>query len=108
MKVSEQARAAREAAWRLAAVPTGVKDRALAAVARALAAGAEGIVRGEREGPGGGGPAGAEGGPAQAAGLEPQKVAQLVAGVREVGRLPDPVGRGCWGASWTRASSWCR
>ncbi len=93
MKVIEQARRAREASWRLAAVPSGVKDRALAAVARALAANAGPILEENRKDLEEAGRQGLQGALAKRLALSPEKVGQLVAGVEEVARLPDPVGR---------------
>jgi glutamate-5-semialdehyde dehydrogenase len=93
MTVTEQAQAARRASYRLATLSTAVKDRALDLVARAIETHSRDIlaenVKDQQE--------------ARRQGLgealfkrlllSENKIAQMVASVRDVIRLPDPVGR---------------
>jgi len=93
MGVTEQAQAARRASYRLATLSTAVKDRALELVAKAIESHAREILaenlKDQQE--------------ARRQGLgealfkrlllSEDKIAQMVASVRDVIRLPDPVGR---------------
>jgi glutamate-5-semialdehyde dehydrogenase len=92
MTVREQAAAARKASFRLASASTQIKDQALEAVAAALDGARDEILEENRK----------DQERARAAGLKDSlfkrlvltdgKIEQIVASVRDVKRLPDPVG----------------
>jgi glutamate-5-semialdehyde dehydrogenase len=93
MSVSEQAKQARQAAYRLATAPSDLKNRALAAVARALRENAEAILRENRKDLEEARASGLKESLAGRLALSAGKIDQLAAGVQEVARLEDPVGR---------------
>ena len=93
MTVEEQARLARQASYRLAVLPTEVKDRALEAAARALEAHRQEILAENLKDQGEARRAGLKDALLKRLLLTEAKVAQMVESVREVARLPDPVGR---------------
>ncbi len=93
MTVKEQARLAREASWRMAAVETEAKNRALENAARALTGNVDAILEENRRDLEAARKGRLKDSLAKRLALSAEKVAQLAAGVREVARLPDPVGR---------------
>ena len=93
MNVEEQARLARQASYRLAVLPTGVKDRALEAAARALETHRQEILAENLKDQGEARRTGLKDALLKRLLLTEAKVAQMVESVREVARLPDPVGR---------------
>ena len=93
MTVEEQARLARQASYRLAVLPTEVKDRALEAAARALEAHRQEILAENLKDQGEARRTGLKDALLKRLLLTEAKVAQMVESVREVARLPDPVGR---------------
>jgi len=93
MNVEEQARLARQASYRLAVLPTGVKDRALEAAARALETHRQEILAENLKDQGEARRTGLKDALQKRLLLTEAKVAQMVESVREVARLPDPVGR---------------
>ena len=97
-RLFEQAKAAREAARRLAATRTAVKNEALLAMADALTAGDAGNFGGQRGGWGSGTAAGHENRLSRSA--APRCGAHQGHGRRAFAEaaLPDPVGEGVWSA----------
>ncbi len=93
MTVEEQARLARQASYRLAVLPTEVKDRALEAAARALEAHRQEILAENLKDQGEARRTGLKDALLKRLLLTEAKVVQMVESVREVARLPDPVGR---------------
>jgi glutamate-5-semialdehyde dehydrogenase len=93
MGVKEQAQQARRASYRLATAATGLKDRALLRIAQALEANAGGILRENLKDQERARRAKLKDALFKRLLLDEKKVAQIVASVREVIRLPDPVGR---------------
>ncbi len=93
MTVEEQARLARKASYRLAVLSTGVKDRALEAAARALEGQRREILARNLEDQEAARRSGLKEALLKRLILTEAKVGQMVESVREVVRLPDPVGR---------------
>jgi glutamate-5-semialdehyde dehydrogenase len=93
MGVREQAQAARQASYRLATLPTAVKDRALQAVARVLEEHRSEILAENRKDQDEARRSGLKDALLKRLVLTEGKVAQMAESVREVVRLPDPVGR---------------
>jgi len=87
--VGERARAA---ARTLAALPTATKDAALAAIADALEAGTDAILTANARDLERGREAGLDAALLDRLALNPERVAQMIAGVRQIQALPDPVG----------------
>ncbi len=93
MTAREQAEAARRAALRLATASTEIKNAALERVAAALAAGREEILAENQADCREAERSGLSGALLKRLALSPAKMDQIVESVRDVGRLPDPVGR---------------
>jgi glutamate-5-semialdehyde dehydrogenase len=93
MSVAEQAQSARQASYRLATLPTAVKDRALEAAARALEEHRAEILRENLADQEEARKTGLKDALLKRLVLSEAKVAQMAESVREVARLPDPVGR---------------
>ena len=93
MGVREQAQAARQASYRLATLPTAVKDRALQAVAQVLEEHRSEILAENRKDQDEARRSGLKDALLKRLVLTEGKVAQMSESVREVVRLPDPVGR---------------
>jgi glutamate-5-semialdehyde dehydrogenase len=93
MSVREQAQAARQASYRLATLATEVKDRALQAVARALEERRREILAENLKDQDEARRLGLKEALVKRLVLTEGKVAQMAESVREVVRLPDPVGR---------------
>ncbi len=93
MSVAEQAQSARQASYRLATLATAVKDRALEAAARALEAHRAEILTENLADQEEARKTGLKDALLKRLVLNEAKVAQMAESVREVARLPDPVGR---------------
>ena len=93
MRAEEQAASARRASFRLATLATGVKDRALEAAARALEGHRQEILAANLEDQEQARRQGLKDALLKRLVLTEGKIAQMVDSVREVIRLPDPVGR---------------
>lgn len=93
MGVKEQAQAARRASYRLAVAATTIKDRALARSAEALEANLERILKENLRDQEQARRTGLKEALLKRLVLDEKKIAQMVESVREVIRLPDPVGR---------------
>jgi glutamate-5-semialdehyde dehydrogenase len=93
MTVLEQAQAARQASYRLATASTELKDRALAAVADAIEANRAAILEANRADQEQARGAHLKDALLKRLALNESKVAQIVASVRDLLRLSDPVGR---------------
>ncbi len=87
--VGERARAA---ARTLAALPTAAKDAALAAIADALEADTDAILTANARDLERGREAGLDAALLDRLALNPERVAQMIEGVRQIQALPDPVG----------------
>jgi glutamate-5-semialdehyde dehydrogenase len=90
--VAEVCLAAREASRALAALPTGVKDAALLAIADALEARVPEILDANRRDMEAGREAGLDAALLDRLALDPGRVGAMAAGVRTIAALPDPVG----------------
>jgi glutamate-5-semialdehyde dehydrogenase len=90
--VAELCRAAREASRALAALPTGVKDAALLAIADALEARAPEILDANALDMATGREAGLDAALLDRLALDDGRVRSMAAGVRTIATLPDPVG----------------
>jgi len=93
MTVLEQAQAAKRASFRLAGASTELKDRALAAVADALDRNSERILEENRKDQEQAGKTGLKDSLFNRLVLTDKKIEQIVASVRDVERLDDPVGK---------------
>jgi glutamate-5-semialdehyde dehydrogenase len=93
MSIEAQAQRARKASYRLATLPAQLKDRALEAAARALAERGREILAENLEDQAEARRAGLKDALLKRLVLTEGKLAQLAESVREVARLPDPVGR---------------
>ncbi len=83
---------ARAAARTLAALPTAAKDAALAAIADALEADTDAILTANARDLERGREAGLDAALLDRLALNPERVAQMIEGVRQIEALPDPVG----------------
>jgi glutamate-5-semialdehyde dehydrogenase len=90
--VAELCRAAREASRALAALPTGVKDAALLAIAEALEARTPEILEANALDMAAGREAGLDAALLDRLALDEGRVRSMAAGVRAIAALPDPVG----------------
>jgi glutamate-5-semialdehyde dehydrogenase len=90
--VAELCRAARDASRPLAALPTGVKDAALHAIADALEASTPAILEANGRDMEAGREAGLEAALLDRLALDPGRVRAMADGVRAIAALPDPVG----------------
>jgi glutamate-5-semialdehyde dehydrogenase len=90
--VAELCRTAREASRALAALPTGVKDAALLAIADALEARVPEILEANARDMEAGRAAGLDAALLDRLALDPGRVQSMAAGVRTIAALPDPVG----------------
>jgi len=93
MTVLEQAQAAKRASFRLAGASTELKNRALAAVADALDRNSERILEENRKDQEQAGKTGLKDSLFNRLVLTDKKIEQIVASVRDVERLDDPVGK---------------
>ncbi len=93
MTIEEQAQLARQASYRLATLPTQVKDRALQAVARALEDQRRQILAENLKDQAEARQSALKNALLKRLILTEDKLAQMAESVREVVRLPDPVGR---------------
>jgi glutamate-5-semialdehyde dehydrogenase len=93
LSVQEQAQAARQASYRLATLDSAVKNRALEATARALEEHRSEILAENARDQNEARRSGLKDALLKRLALTQAKVAQMVESVREVIRLPDPVGR---------------
>ncbi len=92
-EVERLARKAKEAARELAATPTAVKNRALLAMAAALEKGQGEILSANARDATRARVAGITGALLDRLALNPKRVAEMARGLRDVAKLPDPVGR---------------
>jgi glutamate-5-semialdehyde dehydrogenase len=90
--VADVCLAAREASRALAALPTGVKDAALSAIAEALEARAPEILEANRLDMEAGREAGLDAALLDRLALDAGRIGAMAAGVRTIAALPDPVG----------------
>jgi glutamate-5-semialdehyde dehydrogenase len=90
--VADVCLAAREASRALAALPTGVKDAALSAIADALEARVPEILEANRLDMEAGREAGLDAALLDRLALDPGRIGAMAAGVRTIAALPDPVG----------------
>jgi glutamate-5-semialdehyde dehydrogenase len=90
--VADVCLAAREASRALAALPTGVKDAALSAIADALEARVPEILEANRLDMEAGREAGLDAALLDRLGLDAGRIGAMAAGVRTIAALPDPVG----------------
>jgi glutamate-5-semialdehyde dehydrogenase len=90
--VADVCLAAREASRALAALPTGVKDAALRAIADALEARAPEILEANARDMQAGREAGLDAALLDRLALDAGRIASMAAGVRQIAALPDPVG----------------
>ncbi len=90
--VLDLVRKARAAAGRLATLTTDVKNRALTAMADALEARAEEILTANEKDLAAFDPTSARKAMADRLRLTPERIAEMAAGIREIVRLPDPLG----------------
>lgn len=90
--VRELGRRARAAARVLAAAPTGAKNQALTAMAEALERDREDLLAANRRDLEAGKAAGLDAALLDRLALNPERIAAMAAGLRQIAELPDPVG----------------